>query len=64
MNASKEQARKALKTLEDVQDKLRSSSVDWSESLLKLFQVGEFIATAERKLPSEAAFKRAKAKQK
>ena len=57
MNASKEEARKALEVLESFSGGLCRGGFQ-----SEVQQLRTFLEAAERKLPSEAAFKRAKAK--
>jgi hypothetical protein len=63
MNASKEQARKALAVLESIDSGLcRGEDSHGFQSEVQ--QLRTFLEAAWRKLPSEAASKRAKAKRK
>jgi hypothetical protein len=61
MNASKEEARKAMDVLRAINNGLLDVRHDFESEVQ---QLAAFLEAAERKLPSEAAFKRAKAKRK
>ena len=64
MNASKEEARKAIDVIEAINRRFEQGERLGSEIIEALEKVDTFLHAAERKLPSEAAFKREKAKRK
>ena len=69
MNASKEQATVAKAALHSVANELdnplKFMGKDWVSSIkAKLIKADEFLDIAIKKLPSEAAYERAKAKKK
>lgn len=62
MNASKEEARKALKALVGISDGMGQEARNRESG--RLISIQEFLEAAERKLPSEAAYAKDKQRRK